>query len=147
MKSLILSYIPSLLRHVVTSLATVGTLLLTKGLIAPDAVQAVNAGGVSLGVALVAIATPVLSRLVLTGLGKLSPGCVETAGPTAPVWALCMGLGAAAGFGLFLPSCSPAQITAALAIPIHGILRTEHSTIGYDSQTGVAVEVDATSDK
>ncbi|MEI7955033.1 MAG: hypothetical protein WCJ66_07690 [Verrucomicrobiota bacterium] len=53
----------------------------------------------------------------------------------------------AAVLGLFFSSCSPAQIAAAEAIPIHATAKTSQGTIGYDSATGVSISVDATSGK
>lgn len=115
MKDLILSYIPTLLRHLTTSLATIGTLLLTKGLItAPDAV-AVNAGGVTLGMALVAIATPLLSRLVITLLGKLKFPTAKASGI-----ALLGMVGTAAALATALPSCS----TSVSTLPSGAVVKT-----------------------
>lgn len=148
MKSLILAYIPTLLRHVTTSLATVGTLLLTKGLITPTDVSAVNTGGSSLAVALVAIATPILSRLAIVVLGKLNLSGSSAATDKVAGWLLCVGFGTAAGFfGLALSSCSPAQIAEAESIPIHASAKIDHGSVGYDSTTGISVVVDARSGK
>ncbi len=146
MKDIILAAIPTLLRHLATSLATVGTLLLTKGLITPSDVAGVNAGASSLGAALVVVATPVISRLVILALGKLPLGGLAAATDKVTAWLLC--IGTAAGFiGLALPSCSPAQITAAESIPIHASAKLDHGSVGYDSATGITVRVDATSGK
>ena len=148
MKSLILAYIPTLLRHVTTSLATVGTLLLTKGLITPTDVSAVNTGGSSLAVGLVAIATPILCRLAIVVLGKLNLSGSSAATDKVAGWLLCVGFGTAAGFfGLALSSCSPAQLAAAEAIPVHSTVTLKNGSIGYDSSTGITVKVDTSGDK
>jgi len=148
MKETLIAYIPTLLRHVLTSLATVGTLLLTKDLITPSDVSAVNAGGSTLGVGLAAIATPILTRLVLTALGKLTLSGSSSATEKVTGWLLWMGLGTAAGFfGLSLSSCSPAQIAAVESIPIHAGVHLDRGSLGYDTVTGITVEVDAESGK
>lgn len=148
MPNLILAYLPTLLRHCFTSLATIGTLLLTKGLITPSDVSAVNAGGSALGVALVAILTPILCRLVLTLLGKLNLGGLIATTDKASSWVLWICIGTAAGLGgLLLPSCSPAQMAAAQSIPIKTTLHTNYGTVAYSSKSGLSVDVDATSGK
>jgi len=53
----------------------------------------------------------------------------------------------AAGLGMALPSCSPAQISAAESIPIHATAGFNKGSIGYDSATGISINVDATSGK
>jgi len=147
MKALILSYIPTLLRHLVTSLATVGTLLLTRGLITPSDVAAVNSGGSALGAALVIILTPVLSRLAIVGLGKIPLGGLSAASDKVTGWLLWLCIGTAAGLGGFsLPSCSPAQQAEFKSLPVTGTLKTAYGTVSYDAN-GVHVTVDATSGK
>ncbi len=51
------------------------------------------------------------------------------------------------GLGMAVPSCTPAQITAAESIPIHSSVKLPNGTIGYDSATGISVAVDTTSGK
>jgi len=145
MKNIILAYLPTLLRHCFTALATVGTLLLTKGLITPSDVSAVNAGGSSIAAALVVIFTPILSRLAITLLGKLPLSGLSSATDKATAWLLWICIGTAVGGlgGLGLLSCSPAQMSAAGSIPIHGKLFTNYGSLGYDSKSGIDVEIDA----
>ncbi|MEI8342528.1 MAG: hypothetical protein WCH43_13470 [Verrucomicrobiota bacterium] len=44
-------------------------------------------------------------------------------------------------------ACTPAQIAAAQAVPIHATAKTNKGTMGYDSATGVSLNIDATSGK
>jgi len=99
----------SLLRHAVTGLAALGTLLATKSLIAPEDVAVVNDSGASLGSAVVVIVGAILARLALTGLGKLFPKTDGEhtsnggSGGRLPLWML---VGTAAALMTTLPSCS-----------------------------------------
>ena len=147
MKNIILAYLPTLLRHFFTALATVGTLLLTKGLITPSDVSAVNAGGSSIAAALVVILTPILSRLAITLLGKLPLSGITAATDKAAGWLLwiCAGTAVGAG-GLSLLSCSAAQQADFKSLPISGTVHTNYGTVSYDSN-GVHIDVDATSGK
>jgi|GEM_PF-6193875 len=76
-----------------------------------------------------------------------SAGVVPGATPL-PAWVVWLGMGTLAGVSICpLSGCTQAQISAAESVPIHSRLVTDHATLGYDSKTGVDVEVDATSGK
>jgi hypothetical protein len=76
------------------------------------------------------------------------PAGVVPGAATLPAWVVWLGMGTLAGVSLLpLSGCTQAQISAAESIPIHSQIRTDRSSLGYDSQTGVDVEVDATSGK
>ena len=135
MKDLILSYIPTLLRHLTTSLATIGTLLLTKGLIAAPDVATVNAGGTTLGLALVAIATPMLSRVVITLLGKLKLPAANASGI-----ALMGMVGTAAALVTALPSCS----TSVSTLPNGTVVKTTVPDAAFTAALASAASLAAT---
>jgi hypothetical protein len=60
------------------------------------------------------------------------------AGGLSPLWVV--GLGMAVGCMGCLPSCSPAQMDAARAIPIKFTLITPGGDIGYSSKRGLSVD-------
>lgn len=109
------------LRHQLTFLASLGTMLLGWHLLAPDQVDAVNSAGAELVKPLSIIAGSVgvfVGRLVIAWLGKmLSHGTGENGNP--PGWVGLLLICTLAGFvGLSLPACNSSQIAAARAIPI-----------------------------
>lgn len=143
----------SQLRHLLTFLAGLGTLLLAHNLLAPDQAEALNQAGAALIEPLSVICGAVgaaAARLVLTWLGRMvASGAGETSSTAGsgmfPLWLI----GAtAAGLMVFsLPSCSSAQLGALRGVPIRGCVITDRGSVCYSSKTGVTLEVDAHSGK
>lgn len=137
----------SLIRHSLTALAGVGGLLLSHGLLASGDLAQVNAAGGQLQDALTVIGSAVGLRLAIMITGKIFPATAAklsgAAGGLVPLW---IGLTTAAFMGA-LPSCSPAELAAARAIPIKTCVVTDYGTACYSSKSGLAVSVDATSGK
>lgn len=116
MKNILTTYLPTLLRHAFTSLASLGALLATKGLIDSADAGTVDAAGGTLGAALVVIATAILSRLAITLLGKLKiSGLVPGATDKAVGLLLWLGMVGLAGLSMFaLPGCATTVTTTKL---------------------------------
>ena len=136
------AYIASILRHVFTGFAVLGTWLAAHDLIDPSDVASVNGAGMSLGAALVVILSAIIGRFLITGLGKIFPGMGKTsgsAGGQVPLWML--GTGMAAGLmGLSLPSCSPQSVAAIRAIPIRTCVYGPDGGICYSRESGIEIK-------
>lgn len=142
----------SILRHLLTFLAGLGTLLAARAVIAPEDAAAVNEAGAQLiePVALIlGAAGAALARLLLAlfqrGGGKTGP-LVGTGLPAAGGLLLA---GSLAGFvGFSLPSCSPAQLETARNIPIKACYIDEAgNSVCYGSKSGLELSVDRRSGK
>ncbi len=142
----------SYLRHALTFLAGIGGLLLSYQLIAPGDVATANEAGAALIEPLTTLGGLIaagLARLIIARVGKLFPGLSESAtvdpgrgnnsgglgGPLLLVTCATAGL-----MGFSLPSCSPAQIEAAQAVPIRIKFNTPGGDIGYTSKGGLTVD-------
>jgi len=136
------AYLQSLLRHAFTALAGLGGFLAAHSLIGAGDVASVDSAGASIGSALTVILMAVGTRLLITLLGKLNLGGSASATDKLTGWSVWICIGTAAGFGgIFLPSCS--QNPGASNIPVHGVLYTDYGSLGYDSKSGIDVEIDA----
>jgi hypothetical protein len=143
--------IASHVRHFLTGLAALGTWFLSWHLIAPDQAAAVNQAGADLITPLTVILSAIgacVARLAMAWAANLfRQGTGEGGGsnPSGGTALLILTCTAAALGGL--PSCSPAQLAAARAMPIRIGITTDHGTAAYSSKRGVEVDVDATSAK
>lgn len=131
------SQLTSVLRHIVTFIAGLGTLLASYYIIAPESAASVNQAGAALVdplcVLLGAIAAGFV-RLVMAWIAskKFPP----TGGNMVQAWAVWLGLAGLMGFGL--PACSAGDPQ----IPIRASYHQNGITVGYSSKGGLAVEVD-----
>lgn len=127
--------ITSLVRHLFTFLAGLGTILYSAGLIGADDVQQVNADGVTIQGLLTSITVVILTRLLLKYGGKFLGG----SGSGTAALALCVG----AGFLVFsLPSCTPHQLESAQAVPIRATYVDKKGNVfAYDPRTGVSIQI------
>lgn len=141
--------IASLLRHALTFLAGLGGLFFSWSIIAPDQVAAVNAAGADLIAPLTIILGAVaacVARLALSWIFKIfrhGSGDVTGAGGLS-LW---IGVMAAGGLCLALPSCSPETREVLKAFPIRTTVVTDYGTVGYSSKSGISVYVDRRSGK
>jgi hypothetical protein len=134
----------SQIRHFLTFLAGIGTILVGWHLIDPEQVAAVNAAGAALIDPLLIIAGAIaacVARLVLawiTNLFRNGSGELESKGGTPPGGAalLFAVLGTAAVLG-GLPSCSPGQLAN---VPIRIGIRGPDAAVSYSSKSGLAVD-------
>lgn len=145
--------IPSILRHWFTLLATAATMWLIAALsLSADASAALTDAfgklveplviiGVLLVTAIWRVALTWLYGLFRNGAGEKDGGGLG--GPSLLVVAIATTAALMGG----LPSCSPAQLAAARAVPLRGCVVTDHGTICYSSRDGVSAEIDATSSK
>lgn len=98
MKTLLSTYLPTMLRHCFTALAGLGAYLSTKGLIDPTDAVAVDTAGGTIATGLVVILTAILARLALMLLAKTKISGVVTGLDKVPAWALWIGMGSLSGF-------------------------------------------------
>ena len=152
--------VQSIIRHALTALAAIGTLLAAHKLIAPDAVDQVNAAGASLIDPLAVIGGVIAAGLVRCVMGLLGFGettlpeqttegpddttARETRGPRLFAWLLPVGLGGILGFSL--PACAPGASGSAPQlppVPIHATYHKGGLTVGYDSKGGLSVDQDS----
>jgi hypothetical protein len=131
----------SLLRHALTALAGLGTFMYAQGYIGAADVAAVNGNGLALSDALLPILVAVLTRLFIKFSGKLRDAHVNEGKNNNGFLGLLL-LGAVGFIGMTLPSCSPAQVEAAKAVPIRGCYTSEDGyRVCYSSKDGVEVDV------
>lgn len=142
--------VASLARHFLTTLAGLGGFLFANGLIPAESVAQANAAGAALVDPLTVIAglmAAAAARFGIFCLGKIFPVVAEKLGSQSGMTGLLlMGIATVAVLGS-LPSCSPAQLAAARAIPIRSCVETDYGTVCYSSKSGIAVSVDAHSRK
>ncbi|MFU8894020.1 MAG: hypothetical protein ACNA8L_10365 [Luteolibacter sp.] len=127
----------SLLRHALTALAGIGSLLAARGCIAAEDEAAVNAAGLSVTEAVIVVAVAIVARILISLSGKLRlPG-----GPAA----LCMMMSAAA-----LPLVMGITVAGSLAScadytgPRFLIgVENDQGSVSYDSDAGGTVRVDS----
>lgn len=142
----------SLARHAVTYLVGVFVAWITVYLTLPGEAQAAaDAAGALIEplVVLVGLAAAVLSRLAMPALNKifrLSAG-EGSGGASGGTLLLAVGLGLGTAAVGMLPSCSPAQLAAARAVPVRSCVETDYGTVCYSSKSGIALTVDAHSQK
>jgi hypothetical protein len=125
----------SLLRHALTALAGIGSLLAARGCIAEEDIEAVNAAGLSVTEALIVVAVAIVARIFISLAGKLKlPGTAALMMMSAAALPLLMGLSVAAS----LASCS--NYTGP-----RFVLGVEHedAVLSYDSEAGGTVRVDS----
>lgn len=134
--------ITSQVRHFLTFLAGIGTILLGWGLVDPEAVERVNAAGAALIDPLLIIAGAVaacVARLVLgwisnvfrRGAGELNNK--GGSGGSLPTLLLLCGMAGLMGFSL--PSCAAVD-----GLPIKAKVLLEEGTLSYSSKGGLEME-------
>lgn len=129
----------SLVRHALIALLSLGTFLSSRGMIAPEDVEAVNASGATIREALAVAITAMLARLILKFGGKIYSAHKGDGNPPGSLLLL-LGLAGLATLGL--PSCTPAQREAAAAVPVKACYTDAHgNTACYSSKGGIEVDV------
>ena len=112
-----------------------------QGYIGESDVAAVNADGSAMASAVSSILVVVLSRLFLKFSGKLIDAHVNEEKNNNSFLGLLL-LGMVGLFGMALPSCSPAQVEAAKAVPIKACYTSKDGArVCYSSKDGVEVDV------
>lgn len=125
MKALLIS----LLRHALTALAGVGTLLVSNGLIEPEDAAAVNASGASMADALVVVTSALVARLLMQYGGRFFTVLRQGKVSSLALW--CMGL---AGFlVLGLSSCAYLEDAA---VPVRACYESRHGRVCVDLNSG-----------
>ena len=140
------SYLASLLRHSLTSLAAVGGLLFSHGLLATGDVASVNAAGLQLRDAITVIGSALVARAALTLSAKIFPAGAGEIGATSGGASLLL-IVTAAGLMGALPSCTSAQLTKTLQMPITACFTTDQATTCYRSKSGLSLTVEPDSGK
>ncbi len=131
----------SLVRHALTALVSVGALLSSRGMIAAEDVEAVNASGVTIRDAALVIIMAVITRLLMKFGGKLFSGDSVSDSKDKGLNTLLLFLGMA-GLFMGLPSCTPQQMEAVKAVPIKACYADpKGNKVCYSSQDGIEVEV------
>jgi hypothetical protein len=142
----------SLLRHAFTGWIAAAVLLLTAKLsLGPDDAKAVEDALKQIGAGLLLLIVtlaPVIGRLVWAwGANLFRSGAGETKGETnngrSGGAALLILVSTTAALMGGLPSCTPAQLAAARAIPIKATILTDQGGVSYSSKGGLSVEIDA----
>ena len=140
--------IQSLLRHLVTGLAGLGTYLGTLGLVDAGSVDAANSLASQIAeplAGLLGLVVIVIFRLAMTWLGKRFPslaGLGNGVSGMSPLLAIaCMTAGLT---GFCLPSCSPAQVATFRAFPVRLGITGPNGDVGYSSKAGLSVDLHAT---
>lgn len=140
-------------RHITTFLGGFGSQLLALGWINADAVPGINESATALtnplivvigliGALLTRVLIAVVSNLFRTGTGESKS---DSAGGLSPcVLGLCMAAGL---MGLATPSCTPAQIETARAIPIRIGIESPNASLGYSSKSGLDLRARVQGDK
>jgi hypothetical protein len=129
----------TLLRHSLTALLAVGTLLAQRGMIAPEDADQVNASGATLRDGLVVVGVAIVSRLAMKYGGKFFRGShVCDVGKSTGSLLLLVGMAGLVGLGL--PSCqSPGGMEP---VPLRASYKDGHGNVyAYDTQTGVSVQI------
>jgi hypothetical protein len=129
----------TLLRHALTALLAVGTLLAQRGMIAPEEADQVNASGATLQDGLVVVGVAIVSRLAMKYGGRIFRGShVCDVGKSTGSLLLLVGMVGLMGLGL--PSCqSPGGIPP---VPVHASYKDGHGNVyAYHTQTGVSVQL------
>jgi hypothetical protein len=129
----------SLIRHALIALLSLGAFLSSRGMIAPEDAEAVNASGATIREALAVVIIAVVMRLVLKFGGKIFSADSEGQNGTG---ALLLLLGVAGLLGLGLPSCSPQQLEAVRQVPVKACYIDKNGNRAcYSSKGGIEVEV------
>jgi len=127
----------SALRHAVTALAAIGTLLAMRGCIAAEDEAAVNAAGGTIGEALVVIVAAIVARVAISWMGRIK--ALAQSGRNAPVliWAtlpLLFGFVVAGSLTSCAEYSGPRFVLG---------LDSEQARVEYDSAKGGTVKVEA----
>lgn len=146
--------IKSLIRHLLTFLAGMGTYFAAKGLIPADNAAAVDSAGAALVEPLtyllvilaIAFARTLMAKMPWLGTGAFTGSAgtqgLAVSGGTLAACAL------AGGVGTALPACSPQAQEALKNTPVKACYIDENGNrICYSTQDGVSVEVDRRSGK
>lgn len=130
----------SLVRHLLTFLAGLGTTLNAAGLLGAEDVAQVNEQGLTLQAVIAGVIVTVLMRLIMTFSGKLVSAHVNDGKNDGS--SLLLLLGVAGLLGLGLPSCFPRQWEAVRSVPIKACYTDENGNRAcYSSKGGLEVEV------
>jgi hypothetical protein len=133
----------SLIRHALIALLSLGAFLSSRGMIAPEDVEAVNASGATIREALAVAITAMAARLFLNFGGRFLSASKEdgkggSGGPGLPLWVL----GFSALCLLALPACTAEQWRAFRDVPVKACYTDEKGNSAcYHSQTGIEVDV------
>ena len=131
----------SLVRHLLTFLVGLGATLESTGLIGADDVTAANAAGVQLQDVLAGLVAMICARLFLHFGGKLFSGNSVSDSKDKGLNGLLLFLGMA-GLFMGLPSCTPAQLEAAKAMPVKACYTDDAGNRAcYSSKGGIELEV------
>ncbi len=129
----------SLVRHLLTFLAGLGTTLHAAGLLGAEDVAQVNAQGLTLMTVLTGVIMAVLMRLIMKFGGKVISAHKEDGSSPGSLLLL---LGVAGLALLGLPSCTPEQREVARSVPIKACYTDKDGNRAcYSSKGGIEVEV------
>jgi hypothetical protein len=125
----------SLVRHLLTFLAGLGTTLNAAGLLGAEDVAQVNEQGLTLQAVIVGLIVTVLMRLIMTFSGKLVSAHVNDGKNDGSSLLLLLGMAGLLGLGL--PSCSPSG-----ALMVRGSYQDAKGNVyAYDPETGLSVKL------
>jgi hypothetical protein len=123
----------SLIRHAVIALLSLGAFLSSRGMIAPEDAEAVNASGATIREALAVVILAMVMRLVMKFGGKVISAHKEDAGPLLGLLLLA---------AVCLPCCTPEQREAARSVPIKACYTDKDGNRAcYSSKGGIEVDV------
>lgn len=124
----------SLLRHALTALAGIGSLLAARGWIAPEDEAAVNTAGLSVTEAVIVVVVALVARIFISLAGKLKRPGTASLMMSAAALPLVMGITVAGS----LASCADYQGPRIIFGVEH-----DQGRVSYDSAKGGSVRVDA----
>lgn len=141
----------SILRHLLTFLAGLGTLLAARSIISPEDAAAVNEAGAKLIDPLTLIAGAAgaaLARWLMTLSQREGGTPSQEVGTGLQAAGGLLLAGSLAGLGLTLPGCSPQQIETARNIPIKACyIDKAGNQVCYSTQEGLSATIDRRSNK
>jgi hypothetical protein len=132
----------SLVRHLLTFLAGLGTTLHAAGLLGAEDVAQVNEQGLTLQAVIAGVIVAILMRLVMTFSGKLVSAHVNDGRNDGGSLLLLLGMAGLLGLGL--PSCSREQMQAVKAVPIKACYTDKNGNKAcYSSKGGIEVDLNS----
>lgn len=133
----------SLIRHALIALVSLGAFLASRGMIAPEDVEAVNASGATIREALAVALTAMWARLILKVGGMILPALKKggkggSGGPGLSLWVL----GFSALCLLALPACTAEQWQAIRGVPVKACYTDDKGNSAcYSTKDGIEVDV------